>query len=456
MRKLAVIGLLALGLCDASGSEGPASSSAGRPPNIVLILTDDQRWDTLEAMPVVTRELAGHGIVFSQAFVPNPLCCPSRVSILTGQHSHSTGVYLNGHAELFDPRSGIAVRLQKEGYRTALVGKYLNGYEGLGIPAGWDRWVSFSDQKSDGGDYFDYTLNVDGSEEAHGHDPEDYSTDVLAGHAESFLRETTAPLFLLFTPFAPHGPFTPAPRHAGAFSDLEPHRPPSYDEHDVSDKAAWVQAQPRLNEVRRRKIDENRRDQFRTLLAVDEAVARILRVLTESGRLSDTLLVFLSDNGKHWGEHRLSGKQAPYRESIHVPLIVRYDRLITSPRVDDRLVLNIDLAPTFADLAGAGRIDVDGSSLRPLLSSPGSPWRNAFLGEHLQGPSGVPTYCSVYTPEYAYVLYVTGEEELFDLVRDPYELENVAGDQAYAQVLAGLRDRLQELCRPPPPEFEEG
>src|SRR5438132_12469006 len=236
-------------------------------PSIVLILTDDQTWNSLRATPVGRRELIGHGVKFTNAFVVNSLCCPSRASILTGQYSHTTGVYANhgphGGFEAFRPheRSTIATWLHSVGYRTALVGKYLNSYEQAGlaghIPPGWDRWAAFSDSNDL---YYDYRLFVNGRIRHYGHSPADYSTDVLRRYAVRFIRRSRGPLFLYFAPFAPHAPFTPAPRYAGRFSNLAPYRPHNFNERDVSDKPRWLRALPRFGPSRVRDIDRARRN----------------------------------------------------------------------------------------------------------------------------------------------------------------------------------------------------
>lgn len=429
-----------------------------RRPDIVLILTDDQRFDTLWAMPTVRSELVAKGIRFTHGYVSNPVCCPSRSSILTGQYSHTTRVYTNhpkepfGGFPAFRDSSTVATWLQEAGYRTALMGKYLNGYGDSYVPPGWDRWfVTW-----DGGAYFDYTANDDGSLRSFGSDPEDYGTDVLVDQATDFIRTTDRdqPLFLYFAPHAAHGPATPAPEDVPRFAHLRPWRPESYDEADVSDKPAYVRSHGPLSGSAKVSIERFRRDQYRALRSVDRAVSEILDALTETGRLTNTLIVFTSDNGMLWGEHRWSSKVVPYEESIRVPFVIRADALIDAPRVDDRLVLNIDLAPTFAEVAGLSAPNVEGRSLVPLLTSSRARWRTDFLMEHLElSPGGVPTYCGVHSRRYVYIDYATGEEELYDLERDPFQLTNVVGNRPYADILRTERGRLRQLCRPRPPRF---
>jgi arylsulfatase A-like enzyme len=426
----------------------------------VLILTDDQRWDSLWAMPAVQQNLVDHGVTFRNGFVVNSLCCPSRASILTGDYSHTTGVYKNksdyGGFPAFNDSSTIATWLDGAGYRTALIGKYLNQFstftDGSYVPPGRDRWVAF--YSTGGGKYYNYQLSIDGQLHSYGDLPSDYSTDVLARQAVQFIHNTntTRPFFLYFAPSAPHEPATPAPRDVGTFSGLAPWRPPNYNEADVSDKPAWVQAHPLLDAASRAGIDTLRKHQYETLGAVDDAVASIVGELAQSGRLANTMIVFASDNGYLWGEHRLTAKQLPYEESIRIPLVIRYDPLTTSSRRIRPQALNIDLAPTFADVAGVTPPKaVDGRSLLPLLAQTATSWRKSFLVEHL-GP-GIPTYCAVRSLRYTYVQYQTKEEELYDLTTDRFQLQNVARDPDYAQVLRKRRANLVTLCSPPPPGF---
>ena len=440
-----------------SAGAAPATAAA-RKPDIVLILTDDMRVDMLWAMPTVQSELVAKGIEFTNGYVSNPLCCPSRASILTGRYSHGNGVYTNhpkqpyGGFPAFRDRSTVATWLHAGGYRTGLFGKYLNGYSGTYVPPGWDKWfVTY-----DNGAFYDYTASADGVLRTFGSDPADYGTDVLARRVTDFIRSTdpARPLFAYFAPHAPHGPATPAPGDEKAFSDLPRWRPPSYDEANVSDKPAYIQKRDLLAETYAAGVDRFRLSQYRSLLAVDRAVSEILDTLEKTGRLSNAVIVFTSDNGFLWGEHRWRSKVVPYEESIRVPFVVRADSMIASPRSDGHLVLNVDLAPTFAQLAGVGAPGAEGRSLLPLLSSPTVPWRTDFLLEHLErGPRGVPTYCGVHSQQFVYVNYGTGEEELYDLVRDPHQLSNKARQDAYRDVRREMRHRLVELCDPLPPGF---
>ena len=329
-----------------------AAATRGRPkhppplgyrPNIVLVLTDDQRADTLDAMPNVRALLAAHGVTFSNMFVTTSLCCPSRASILSGEYSRHTGVYDNfrphGGAPSFRDTSTLATWLHDAGYTTALVGKYLNKYDALGkryIPAGWDTWDAIASESAQM--YYGFTLNEDGRLVDYPPSPANYSTTVLDGLARRFVERARAPFFLYYAPIAPHVPSIPAPQDQGTFAHIAPYRPLSYDEPDVSDKP-WNGRYGPLSAERRAFVDRIRPQMLESLQAVDRSVADLVRVLRARGELDRTVIAFTSDNGYLWGEHRLVQKIWFYEPSIRVPLVVRMPgptptwwRTSTSPR----------------------------------------------------------------------------------------------------------------------------
>jgi len=432
-----------------------AAQTQPEPPSILLIVTDDQRWDTLWSMPEVQRSLVERGVTFSESFTTSSLCCPSRASILTGQYPHTTGVYRQGLPyggfKAFDDSTTIATALRAGGYRTGFFGKYLDAYQSDAlagyVPPGWDRWVAFVHSQ-----YFDYGLTIDGTLRPYGLESEDYSTDVLATETEDFIRGNDGPVFALFAPAAPHDPAIPAAVDEGRFADLPPWRPPSFNEPDVSDKPAHVQAMTPLGLDRTAHLDALRVNQYRTLQAVDRAVGRLLQALEDTGRLHDALVIFTSDNGLLWGEHRWVKKEVPYEEAIRVPLVIRADGIAgDAPRTDDHLVANIDLAPTIAGAAGVPLPGVEGRSLLPLLEGRPERWRDAILIEHLRGANPIPTYCAVRTSRYLFASYDTGERELYDLQEDPFEQRNVEGTTPGVQ--ARLEVALNRLCDPRPPGF---
>ncbi len=443
----------------------PASNPDLR-PNVVLILTDDQAPGSVPhdppAMPAfqaMVEDPSEHWVWFPNAFLSTPLCCPSRASILTGRSDLRTGVRTNHDGHLLDPTDNLAAWLHDAGYRTALIGKYLNGYPFDGqplVPPGWDRWL-VKRQGAQSTAYYDHVLLDQGFPVPSGDAPDGYLTDVLAEAAVSFIEGTPAdrPFFLMVTPTAPHRPWTPAPRHRGAFAGVRLVEPPSVGEEDVSDKPAWVRALPPLDEGRRKQLAGVRVRSFETLLAVDDLVAGIVRALEERDLLGRTAIFFLTDNGFSLGEHRWLGKTCPYEECIRTPFFVRYPG--AAARAAPMLVSNLDLAPTIAELAGVSASDpVDGRSLVPVLEGePVEPTAGLFLD--YVGDAHVPGWSAIRTEALVYVEYVTGERELYDLAgylgpADPYELENRIGHPTYGTVvreLAAELGRLREAATSP-------
>ncbi len=474
-RRLGILALLAVTSAVLVGSVGPGSGSpshtaaaAASRPNIVFILTDDQRWDELGNMPNVNSLITDKGAMFDNSFVSNSLCCPSRSTVLTGFYSHTTKVYDNHppfggfqtfHNDGYEKTHTLPVWLHKAGYRTALIGKYLNGYNSRHaafVPAGWDFWrgMLFKDE----GGYYNYGESQNGVEVKYGSDPEDYSTDVLAQQSLDFINSTpsTQPLFLWFAPHAPHDPATPPQRYATACAGYQPPRSPNVGVIGP-DEPTWVQGLA-WNKNAQKKSDALMLNRCRSLLAVDDAVGEIVQTLRDTGRLSNTLIVFASDNGWSSGSHRWDAKRVPWNESLRVPLIMRWDGHITPGSHVPGLVVNVDWTETFADAAGVTLPpDVQGQSLLPLLNGQQSV-RSDFLTEaysHDWTPTsgGMPNYCGVRSLSWLYVKYQTGEEELYDEQADPYELHNLVDDPAYASQLNAMRQRMRQLCSPPPPGF---
>lgn len=435
----------------------------GQAPNVLLIVTDDQRSDTLGVMPNV-RALANEGVVFDQSFVPTSLCSPSRASLLTGRYAHHVGVFSNlpphGGAPVFDASTTMATALHDAGYTTGYFGKYQNAYDQVSpaIPPGWDDWHAFIDDLNL---YFDYRLNENGVEVPYGNTPPDYSTDVLRDEVLGFITtHAAAPWFAVYAPAAPHSPATPAPRHAGTFAGIRPWRPTSYEEADVSDKPPfWSQLKQTWPSTGLgAAIDQLRPNQLETLLAVDEAVAAFMAALEISGAADRTIVIYTSDNGSMWGEHWMDGKRTGYEESLRVPLVVR-DPQALRYREKRRLVLNLDLAPTIAELTGATLTNVDGQSLVPLLHAPrrnrkGVPWRSDFLTEAWLFPDDPsvttqpPTYAGVRTERWKYLRTETSSgtfEEIYDLHRDRAEMNGTVRTAVEAAEVDALRTRLLEL-----------
>lgn len=431
-----------------------------RRPNVVLIVSDDQSFETIPHDPAVMPYLQGriedpsdHWVRFPNAFVNTPLCCPSRATILSGRPSHETGVRDNDQGARFDDTSTIATWLHDAGYTTGFVGKYLNGYpfgSAPFVPPGWDEW-SGKVQGESTSVYEGYTLIRQGIPVRYGSTPEDYATDVFGRLAASFILHAPAdrPFFLLFAPTASHEPWTPAPRHAGAYVDLPVAEPLSVAEADVSDKSAWVRALPPLTAQMRSELLEDRRRAYETLLALDDAVRGLVGALEEGGELENTVIVFLTDNGFSFGEHRWVAKSCPYEECIRTPFLVRVPEAVA--RTEDHVVSTLDVAPTIAAFADVPvPPSVDGRSLVPLLrGDAGGPKRVGVLSEFV-GDDEIPAWWEIRTADLAYIELATGERELYDLtgVRgapDPYELENRIGDPSYAGIAERLARALAAL-----------
>jgi arylsulfatase A-like enzyme len=457
------------------GGDGDTPTSPlppGVKPNFVLVLTDDQDLATFELMPLVREKVGRAGLSFSNSFVTNPVCCPSRATLLTGQYSHNHGVLANepprgGFNKFYSEgreRDTVPFWLNRNGYYTGLVGKYLNRYpEGAPntyIPPGWNEWAAiFSNRGSDA--YFDYSLNDGGVIRNYGRNASDYITDVILNRSLEFLRraenDDAKPFFLHVTPNAPHRPADPAPRHANALIGIRMPRTPNWNEADISDKPRWLRDffTPITTPDGENVIDAFYQQRARSLLAVDEMVSGLIDELARLGELENTYFLFTSDNGFLMGSHRFfRGKDAPYEESIRVPLVVRGPG-IRAGSTSDAFVLNNDLAPTLLDLAGVAiPASVDGRSLWPLLQGKKpSDWRTDFLIEHWspqvdsqEDPesAAIPDYQGVRTDRYTYVEYVTGETELYDLRSDPYQLTSLHAT-AGTSIVNPLRNRLAAL-----------
>lgn len=494
----------------ASGATATGPAAASGRPNILFVLTDDMRVDDLQHMSSVRSLIADQGATFDNHLDNVTLCCPARTSILRGQYSHNTGVLSNGGTnggfETFYAAKGesttVATALHDAGYRTGLFGKYLNGYPNTAgdsyVPPGWDSWSSAS--KGNAYAEYDYTLNQNGQQVEHGRSPQDYGTDVYVGQTQDFIAQSARdgkPFFAYLSVYAPHQPATPAPQDADAFPGLQAPRDPSYNEADVSDKPGYIRDLPELRPNQQAKIDQLARLRAQSLQAVDRGVASLVEQLQRTGQLQSTYIVFTSDNGFHLGQHRLpAGKQTAYETDIHLPLLVRGPGVAPGSHVS-ALTGNVDLAPTFAAWAGSSLADdPDGRSLVPLLPSPSTDgqvtpagWRQAFLLEHwaeradqrdrsaaaalepddldqtgaqdggttsstraararqsAAARSPIPEFQGLRTARYAYVEYVTGEKELYDLRDDPDELVNTVST-ADPALLAGLHAQLDELRR---------
>lgn len=438
----------------------PAPRVHNRGPNIVFVLTDDLSSDLVRYMPAV-KALAAHGTTFTNYFVTDSLCCPSRASLLTGDYPHDTGIFTNdlpdGGFTLFhalgEERRSFNLALQRAGYRTALMGKYLNGYlppDASGtvpdsyVPPGWHDW----DGVGFGYPEYDYALNHNGTVEQFGHRPDDYLTTVLARRGAAFIdaaARSPQPFFLELATFAPHEPYTPAPRYARAFPGLTAPRPPNFDVLPTH-APQWLARQPPLTPAQLQVIDQAFRRRVQAVQSIDDMLTAVERALRAHHLLRRTLIVFSSDNGLHTGEYRLlPGKLTAFDTDIRVPLIVAGPSI--AHRRTSAVAENVDLAETFAAFAGT-RVGGDGHNLAALLrGGKVARWRDVALIEHhgpdyarsnpdLQSPAmGDPTtYEAMRTPAFLYVEYSDGERELYRLRRDRFELHNVIGRLPAARV----------------------
>ncbi|HMF03841.1 MAG TPA: sulfatase [Acidimicrobiia bacterium] len=491
-----------------------ARAAPSKKPNIVFILTDDLDLTSYldpSRFPKVNSLLVDKGTTFSNYFVTDSLCCPSRSSILRGQYVHQhdvlgnlppDGGYQKFHAN-GDEKSTVATWLHAAGYRTGLLGKYLNGYpqsvDPAFVPPGWDQWDS---PTSGGNPYseYNYRLNENGKLVRYGSTPDDYLVDVLSRKSSEFIQQQSdKPFFLYVAPYVPHQPATPAPRYADAFPGVQAPRTPSFNQADMSAEPQWLQRRPQLDDQQIATIDQLYRKRLQSMLGVEDLVQNVVDTLQRTGQLDNTYIVFTSDNGFHLGQHRLPpGKQTAFEEDIHVPLVVRGPGVPQGKKVDDP-AMNIDFAPTFAELAGAKAPGfVNGRSLVPAMhgKKPGNERKDVLVEHYAEGrgrqrgptagtaqqdpdndtnppdsgtPStgpqapavrrgqfralGIPEYAAIRTDRYTYVEYVTGERQLYDRRADPDELHNIVNTadpklvRDLAQQLSALKNCKGGGCR---------
>ena len=444
-----------IGVIIALGLAQPTPFVPSSRPNFLIILTDNHPVGTEEQfMPTTWARIYQQGVRFPNSFATTSACCPSRASILTGMYAHNHNVRVER-----DPldKNTIVERLNAAGYVTGQVGKYLNSWSGTPRPE-FDFWVA---NQAGGSVYNNPRLNVNGVWTQH----QGYITYILRDYAVRFLEETARadqPFVLFLSLTAPHdeptenpaqfGLAVPAPGHENLYPDLAPYRPPNYYEQDVSDKPAWVQRFRRgpLANAQQADMDNRRRKQLQTLKSADEAIGAVLDTLARQGRIDNTVIFFLTDNGFLWGEHGINGTYVPSDNSSRIVLTVRYPALVPAGSVERRLVANVDIAPTIYQLAGLPiPPEVDGLSLVRLLDGTG-PWREELLLEMWPDPilrQPWPPVAAVRTARYVYAESEGDRPELYDFETDPYQLQNRADDPAYASVMTELRERLQRLRR---------
>jgi arylsulfatase A-like enzyme len=492
-------------------------------PDVVVLMADDLDVPTFETalaldlLPTLRSEMVDGGMSFDSSFVTDALCCPSRATFLTGEYPHNHGVlkgtFPDGSFGAFDDSHTLATSLHDAGYRTGIIGKFLNGY-GYTTPRnapactsadcrmhyispGWSDWQAMPDYGELNGSpgyagaycMYNYTINDNGNLATYGTSASDYQTDVIAQRAAGLVdsaAQGTSPLFLYLAPLAPHyelclpaaDPFAydvrPAPRYAGSlppYVNLDVSKP-SFNESDVSDKPPWFPTYyPTIDSSELATLNRQYRDRLETLRALDDLFAAVKQHLVSAGRWDNTYVVFTSDNGWLYGEHRTWGKVLAYEESIRVPLLIRGPAVPASAQ-RDALVLNNDLAATILELAGLpGDPRHDGRSLVPLFANPAPPaWRRRFLIEHFRDPAPSPVYFYDYlgVRTAAGDFENTGSQTLidwrvdwrtdqspagfehYDLVADPYQLDslNTAGSAAQRAALLADIALLRDCGKP--------
>jgi N-acetylglucosamine-6-sulfatase len=491
LKRWAVLALVAAAFVPAGSGPAQEPAPAERPsgPNVVLLMTDDQTVRDMAPLRRTRRLIGRAGVTFTRSYVSYPVCCPSRATFLTGQYAHNNGVtclyaWCGGGYTSLRQREYLPVWLERAGYATAHIGKFLNGYgreRAPDLPAGWTEWYGLVDHST----YrmWGYKIYENGRARTYGRTlretPRFYQTDVLGRRAVDFIRRRApddAPFFLSVAFLAPHheSGYTqrltghlvrPAPRHRGRYAHAALRKPANYNERDVSDKP-WFHGRWNrpLTPRREAAITVRMRERWESLLAVDEAVAAIIGELRRAGELDDTYVIFTSDNGYMQGEHRVPlGKMLPYDPSTQVPLLIRGPR-IPPGRKTKALVGNIDLAPTVLDATPArapGPLDgrsilpfarnVRLRSLRPLLHETvgnGARGRvNTGEGRAKGEQTRVPAWRAVRTTRWLYVDYKGGQRELYDLRRDPAQMNSLAGDPRLRVRLRTLRRILGDLTR---------
>jgi len=455
---------------------GLLRGEAPRRPNILFILTDDQRFDTMSCLghpflktPHMDR-IRNEGALLANAFVTTSLCSPARASFLTGMYAHSHGVIGNRGQE-YDPDKtpSFPQLLQQAGYETGFVGKWHQAPH-ANPRKGFDYWLSFKGQ----GQYTDPALNENGRDfKATG-----YITDLLTDYAVGFLnKQRHKPFCLVLSHKAIHGPFTPAPRHENLYEGVVPPKPVSWDD-DLAGKPAWQRGPHRpakgkkgaakkgtakAGEAAEERVPDRRApgpwqpsksfmDYYRALAAVDEGIGKILAALARTGQLDDTVIVFAGDNGYFKGEHGRGDKRLAYEEALRIPFLLRYPRLVKGGATVEQMVLNIDLAPTLLDLAGVPiPPHVQGRSMKPLLEgkSPAD-WRKSWLYEYwVDLTPTIPRMVGVRTQTAKLVRYPDADciDEMYDLAKDRHEMHNLANEPACAEMKRTLQAELDRLMK---------
>ena len=493
----AAVGMLGAGsAAAATGNSGGSERARAAQPNVIVINTDDQATSTMSrrVMPYVDRLVVEGGVSFSDSVVATPLCCPSRSVFLTGQYGHNNGVLWNvpGYSKLIDPRNTLPVWMRRAGYRTIHLGKYLNGYKSAAaepttVAPGWSSWFTAVDPNS----YYGGPVAIDGADRLRrsGDRPRDNITAQINRRARAAVRRWgpgDRPLFMVLDQFVPHqssagvnvprcrtpGP-EPLARDRNLFRGAPLPRPPSFNESDVSDKPSFVRTRQPIDAGLEAEIERTYRCGLAALRGVDRGVGQIWKQLGKIGERRNTALIFTSDNGFLFGQHRIrEAKVFPYREALEVPLAIRLPAAIRGAgaargSTARQTVANVDLAPTILGLAGAEPCrsaercrTLDGRSLVGLARgrSGGWPEQRAIpieldVGLPKAPPGGLCSYQGLWDGLDSYITYTSlaapdgscapsSETEHYDLGADPYELENLFGTAPPGGTLAARQAEL--------------
>ncbi len=443
-------GAAALGLSGFPFAGNVFAQTPGKRPNIIFVLTDDHRWDCMGVMghpflqtPNMDR-IANEGVLFENAFVTTSLCSPSRASFLTGQYSSVHGV-VNNFSRWDEERNITFLQHLKEqgGYDTAFIGKWHMPGGGLPNLPGVDLFISFT-RKDGQGDYYNCPMYRNGELVTEPRNP--YITEDLTDYAVDFIsQERSAPFALYLSHKAVHHDWRPPKHLEGMYKDADlSFLAPESDTFDTWTGNNWLEGTMGLMHPVYRRYCE-------CITSVDEQLGRILTLLEEKGILDDTIIVYCGDNGYIWGEHRLYAKHWPYEESIRIPYMVRYGRFVSDPgRRAQQMILNIDLAPTLMEVAGLGPVDsMQGESFAPILESAGAAGRSAFIYELFRDfPFGgrVPAHKALRTEQYKYIEWEECRTpELYDLLADPREMNNLMATPEGQALSGDLGDQLKAL-----------
>ena len=453
----------------ASGRSIPAPSApadlGSAITNVVLVLADDMDWKLWREIPRLAA-LQTEGTTFANYVVSESLCCPSRATIFRGQYVHNHGVVSNavetggGWPTFRDrgyPTDCLPVWLQSAGVQTGLIGKFLNQFpqtvaDETYVAPGWNTFVVPASRATPYSGY-NYTLDVNGVAVSHGSAPNDYIGDVLNSYATQFLAAPKVPFFLEVATFAPHLPAPVALRHVGSHAGAQAPRDPAFNAL-VTNPPSWLAPIPKLDEAQVAGVDRTWQQRLESAESVADTVDAIKSSLRASGHLQDTLIVVTSDNGFHVGSYGLPrGKRTAFDTDTVVPMVM-VGPGITAGRTVDEMVSETDLGPTIADILHASAPEwVDGRSLVPLLTANQVPWRTGVLTENrgdsqpddpdyqLLAPHG---FEALITREWSYIKSGTDDVELYNRIRDPYQLVNVVGSTSPI-IVGQLKAQLDAL-----------